>query len=48
MFIGSKKIEGTFELENDKVKVEFDDSSSVEINKKLLELIQHKEKGEGG
>jgi len=47
MFIGSKKIEGTFDLENNMVKVEFDDSSSTEMNKDLLALIQHEEKGEG-
>jgi len=47
MFIGSKKIEGTFDLENNMVKVEFDDSSSTEMNKDLLVLIQHEEKGDG-
>jgi len=47
MFIGSKKIEGTFELENNMIKVEFDDNSSTEINKELLELIQSEEKGDG-
>jgi hypothetical protein len=47
MFIGSKKIEATFDDKDGFSKVEFDDGNSVVINKELLGFIQTEEIGEG-